>query len=117
MANGHFLDEQQIAPKSEFGYAHGTTGKILLIHGDKRLIWRKGGSCWSGMTGNRYVPAELQVMIGMQWEPRPPIKSLAKGGRMSIARLKTLLPLIKDSMKLPELSEECLDIKKTFICK
>ena len=83
--------EQQVEPRSSHGIDHEGEGKVLIRHGDRRLVWRKPRSSWAGrFTDRNYCPAELQVILPKvteeesrgAWDGR--LKMLHRGGRLSV---------------------------------
>lgn len=57
------LVKQLIDPRIDIerGVDHSREGKILVQKGKLKLVWRGGGTYWSGMQGNRYNPSSLSV--------------------------------------------------------
>lgn len=112
---GKFVEPQEVAPQCEGGCDYSRTGKVLVRFGDKRLVWRKPGSVWSGIGMPRsYCPAELQV-LGEDITRFGSDSVLFEGGRLSKRRISDAIKKIRSLMKLPKLSVDQIDPKKTYI--
>lgn len=83
-----FLEPQLVAPRHAVkqGVDHGRDGKILargpkVLEG-RWLVWRPGGTYWSGLSGNRYAPAQLVIQrLDYQYDRMPTV--IHEGGRLS----------------------------------
>lgn len=83
-----FLEPQLVAPRhmEKLGVDHGRDGKILArgpkVETGRWLVWRPGGSYWSGMNQTRYAPAQLEIQrLDSQRERVPTV--IHSGGRLS----------------------------------
>lgn len=116
MIVGHF-EEQRIEPRYSpgGGVDYGAEGKILLLHGKRRLLWRKGHQYWSGLYMPwSYAPARLEIRIDGD-RIRIGGEDILEGGRLTLARIKGVLPKVRKLMGLPGLRAAQLDLKKTFV--
>lgn len=52
----------EIAPRVEGGVDYSAAGIVLARKGELRLVWRSGGSYFSGRGRTAYAPAELEVL-------------------------------------------------------
>ncbi len=86
--------DQQVEPRCALGIDHEGEGKVLIRHGDRRLVWRKPRSVWSGRFMPRsYCPAQLEVVNpkvdkDKEWTAfGGRLKALHEGGRFSVVLL------------------------------
>jgi hypothetical protein len=106
------LVSQLIAPRVSVsrGVDHGTIGKILVKKESIELVWRGGSTYWSGMNGNRYSQASLQIIgIGNDRVGR----ELHEGGRLSARVIRECAKKI-DAI-FGNGTAEHIDIKKTLV--
>jgi hypothetical protein len=111
---GHF-EERMIAPQHSDGYDWSSKGTILLLHGKKRLVWRKAGRHWSGIGMQSSHSASLDALGVKGTYNSTSVTDIAEGGRLSRKRLESLLPKIREVMELDGLTIEHLHPKKTFV--
>lgn len=107
---GHFVG-QEIAPKYEPGVVHSGEGKVLLRWGKASIVWRSGGSFWSG--GKDYCPAMLEI-----WSRRTRSDmsdTVFEGGRLTLKRIEKALPQIKEVLGLRGLTIEHFNLRKTYM--
>lgn len=82
----------RIAPAQDHGCDHGVSGIILAEKGETWLVWRSGGTYWSGRQ-QHYAPAELEIRLKPSDFSRMPIRLTCHFEAGKAARLSRALIL------------------------
>ena len=116
----YYVEPQEEAPQCFNGVDYSAPGRILVRTKDALLVWRKSGSVWSGIgQPHSYVATRLHVIPFSVEASRHYStigdRELLKGGRLSTARLLTVIEKIRQFMKMPKLDVKDIDPKKTYV--
>ncbi len=100
------------------GTDFGTTGFVILRHGQIRVVWRPGSTDWSGIGSRSYYPAKLMVeAMPSKYGGRTHTRVL-EGGRLTNSRWFSVREKISELLKVPVkkipelLPDRTLEIKK-----
>ena len=112
MSRAHHLIAQEMRPKVERGVDHGTTGRILVRYGDRRLVWQGGCTTWAGVGVDTYFAAYLEVDGLRHWGIGHTIHS---GGRLSKPLIAKHIEKIRELLELPDLRAEDINTTRTRV--
>ncbi len=103
----------EIEPRESRGVDHGAAGIVLVRHGGRRLVWRRGCQYWQGIAmGPAYAPAHLEVLgeeagaLGI---------TIYEGGRLSRSQLQKNIKKIRVALNLHELRAIDIPTRTTLV--